>query len=219
MEQYGIFALGTWSNYYSEWSNGRGRWTEGRRMFQGESLTPEQLREGPITTAQTPITRSSTVQSSDDSLHVPVSEMASALFSYFQHSGNDIVINALLGEHMTALVRSLIQDSAFCMLINSIRLIPLRSGRNWLANGKRGPTSSLDSAHDGMVTPMPFRTPSLVRNSGRVQMGQSSQTPGRCGTPKKRNCQWVHSPSIRKVSGSRSRTIPEVTRGLHSLRS
>jgi hypothetical protein len=106
-EQYGIFALGTWSNYYSEWSNGRGRWTEGRRMFQGVSLTPEQICEGPITTAPTPITRSNTVQSSEGSSHVPISEMASALFSYFQHSGNDIIINALLGEHMTALVRSI----------------------------------------------------------------------------------------------------------------
>jgi hypothetical protein len=116
-EQYGIFALGTWTNYYSEWSNGRGRWTEGRRMLQGVSLTPEQLCEGPITTASTPITRSNTVQSSEDSSHVPISEMASGLFSYFQHSGNDIVINALLGEHMTALVRFKLRRIVFSILI------------------------------------------------------------------------------------------------------
>jgi hypothetical protein len=188
-------------------------------MFQGVSLTPEQLCEGPITTAPTPITRSNTVQSSEDSSHVPISEIASALFSYFQHSGNDIVINALLGEHMTALVRLIRRYAAFSMLINSIRLILLRSGRNWLTNGKTGLTSSLGSAHDGTVTPVLFRTPFRVRNLRRVQMGQSSQTPGRCDTPKKRSCQWVHSPSIRKASGNLSRTTPEVTRGLHLLKS
>jgi hypothetical protein len=144
-------------------------------MFQGVSLTPEQLCEGPITTAPT---RSSTVQSSDESSHVPISEMASALFSYFQHSGNDIIINALLGEHMGALVRFISHLTAFSILISSIRLILLRSGRSWLANGKTGPTSSLALAHDGMVTPASFRIPSPGRDLAREKMRQPPQTPG-----------------------------------------
>lgn len=146
-------------------------------MFQGVSWTPEQLCEGPVTTSPKPITRSDAVQPSDDSSHVPVSDMASALFSYFQHSGNVVVINALLGEHMTALVRPILQFPAFSILIDSIRFILLRSGRNWLASGKTDPTNSRGSVHDGMVTPVRSRIPSLERNLGRVQTGQSSQTP------------------------------------------
>ena len=88
--------------YFGNWLGGRGKWAAAPRTFHGAILSPEELQEGPITKIPTP--RRNTVQLPERSVGLPKSEMATAFCNYFGHAGDRIVINALLGEHMEALV-------------------------------------------------------------------------------------------------------------------
>lgn len=91
-----------WGNYFREWYNGRLKWAGTPRNFQGASLTIGELREGSIANITTP--GRDAIELPDDTRNLPVSDMAAGLYSYYKHSGNNIVINASLGEHMEALV-------------------------------------------------------------------------------------------------------------------
>jgi hypothetical protein len=137
-------------------------------MFQGVSLTPEQLSKGPVTDASisvdpapiptsTPHSQSDVAGLSEQSTRVSVSDMASAFTRFYKHDGDQITINALLGEHMQALV-GLDSPHNVEELTSSIRHTPLRSGRRWLASGNKDPASSLNSVHAGMVILPPLRT-------------------------------------------------------------